>query len=188
MRLAAFREVTLMIFLGTPEFRGQLDLGNDRSWKAAAHVDLIPGSFGRRFLFRRMIKNDRAILRADIGALPIQRRRIMIRPENIENLVVTYLRGIKFHFNDLGVAGRVRANVFVAGIVFCSAGIADRSRGYAFQVAKGFFYAPKTAGPKCRFLGCHSAMMERLRAPRNRRTKLVALEACFAGPVTQHAC
>jgi hypothetical protein len=187
MRLAAFREIPLMIFLGAPEFWRGLDLRHNRSRKTAAFVEFFLGCFGRRFLFRRMIENGRTILRADVRTLAIQGRRIMIRPENIEKLSITNLSGIKFHFHNLSVAGVVPANVFVGRVVFRSAGIADSGRGHAFQIAKGFFHTPKTASPKCRFLACHIAMMERLPARRNRLTKLVALEACFVRPVTQHA-
>ena len=70
-----------------------------------------------------MIKNHRAVLRAYIGTLSIQRGRIVVRPENVEDLIVRYLGGIEFHLNNLGVAGLVTANIFVARILFIPARI-----------------------------------------------------------------
>src|SRR2546430_13786688 len=99
-----------------------------------------------------MIKNHRAVLRAYIGTLSIQRRRIVVRPENVEDLIVSYLRRIEFHLNNLGVAGLVTANIFVARILFVPACIPYGGPAHPLKLAKNLFPAPKTPPPQRRFL------------------------------------
>jgi len=94
-------------------------------------------------------------LRAYIGTLSIQRRRIVVRPENVEDLIVSYLRRIEFHLNNLGVAGLVTANIFVARILFVPACIPYGGRAHALKLAKSLFHAPKTPRPERRFLCRH---------------------------------
>src|SRR5438874_25294 len=102
-----------------------------------------------------MIKNHRAVLRAYIGTLSIQRGRIVVRPENVEDLIVRYLGRIEFHLNNLGVAGLVTANIFVARILFVPACIPYGGRAHALKLAKSLFHAPKTPRPERRFLCRH---------------------------------
>jgi hypothetical protein len=71
MRLATLFQIALVIFFGPPELRGRLDLGHDRAIEFPTFANLSFRSFGRSFLFRRMIKNHGAILSADIRTLPI---------------------------------------------------------------------------------------------------------------------
>src|SRR6202023_601302 len=97
------------------------------------------------FLSRRMIENNGSVLRPDVRTLSIQGCRIVVRPKNIEELVVTDLRGVELHFHHLGVAGFIRANIFVSRVLFSSTGIADGGFGHAFQSPKGFLNAPKTS-------------------------------------------
>src|SRR5205814_3023698 len=121
-----------------------------------------------------MIKNHRAILRAYIGTLSIQRGRIVVRPENVEDLIVRYLGRIEFHLNDLGVAGLVAANIFVARILSVPACIPYGGRAHALKLAKSLFHAPKTPRPERRFLRRHKGTMERLCPSRKMRACLRA--------------
>src|SRR5207302_7354064 len=102
-----------------------------------------------------MIKNHRTILRAYIGTLSIQRGRIVVRPENIEDLIVRYLGRIEFHLNNLGVAGLVAANIFVARILSVPACIPYGGRANALKLAESLFHAPKTPRPERRFFSRH---------------------------------
>jgi len=120
-----------------------------------------------------MIKNHRAILRSDIRSLPVQRGRVMVRPENIQKFVVTDLRRIEFHFHHLGMPGFVRTNISIRWILFRAACVPDRCGHNAFQIAKSFFNAPETACAECGFLRLHTEMMMRLRAARNHTLELV---------------
>ena len=156
MRLAPLFQVALMVFFRTPKLVSWLDLGHDRLAKFPALVELLLGCFCGGFLLGRMVKNDGTILGADVGPLPIQRRRIVIRPKNIQKVLVADLRRIEFNFHNFGVTSFIRANVFVTRILFRSARIADACRSYAFQFPKGFLHAPKTARSECRFLCRHA--------------------------------
>ena len=104
-----------------------------------------------------MIKNRGAILRPNVRALAIQRRWIVVRPKNIEKIVVADLRWVEFNLNNFRVAGFIRANVFISWVLFRSARVAHRGRSYAFQFSERFFHAPKTSCAKRRFLSRHPA-------------------------------
>ena len=72
-----------------------------------------------------MIKNNGPILVAHIGPLAIQRGRIVIRPEDIEKLIVADDRRIELHLHHFGVPGVVTADIFVGRILGCAAGISN---------------------------------------------------------------
>ena len=114
-----------------------------------------------------MIKNHRAILRSNIRALPVQGRGIMVRPENVEKLIVTDLRRIEFHFHYLGVSGLIGADIFIGRILLCPPYVPDRCGQDALQIAESFFHSPEAACAECGFLGFHTKMMLRLLAARN---------------------
>src|SRR6266481_6022637 len=79
MRLAAFLEVVLMIFFSAPERESGFDLRHDCAIEPAALLQFFFRSVGGRLLLRGMIKNYRSILLTNIGALPVQRSRVMVR-------------------------------------------------------------------------------------------------------------
>src|SRR5262245_26201584 len=105
-------QVLLVIFLGPVKGRRGFDLGYDRAVKTAALFQLRALGFGGRFLRRRMIKDNRSILRTDVRSLAVARRRVMVAPENVEQLLIGNFRRIESHFDDFGVASLVAANVF----------------------------------------------------------------------------
>src|SRR5262249_16028064 len=156
VRLTALFQIALVIFFRSPEFRRRLDLRDNRPIELPARREFRLGCFGRSLLFRRMIKNHRAILPADVGTLAIQRRRIVVRPKNVEQLLVTDLRRIELDLDNFSLSGFVPANIFVTRIVLVAASVTDCRRCYALQSSKIFFHAPKTSRAECRFLSCHS--------------------------------
>jgi hypothetical protein len=156
MRLTALFKVTLMIFFGPPKLWRRLDLRHDWPIETSALFQLVFRGFGSRFLLRRMVKDHGTILLSDIGTLPIQRRRIVVRPKNIKQLVVTNLRWIEFHLHDFGVAGFVRANIFIGWIILRSARVPNCCRDHAFQISESFFHTPETTCAKRGFLCFHT--------------------------------
>jgi hypothetical protein len=156
MRLTALFKVTLMIFFGAPEPWRRLDLRHDWPIETSAFLQLVFRGFGSCSLLRRMVKDHGTILLSNIGTLAIQRRRIVVRPENIKHLVVTDLRRIEFHFHHFGVAGFVRANIFIRWIILRSARVPNRGRDHAFQVAESLFHTPETTCAKGGFLRFHT--------------------------------
>ena len=145
-----------MIFFGPPKAWRRLDLRHDWPIETFALFQFVFRGFGRRFLLRRMVKDHGTILLSDIGTLPIQRRRIVVRPKNIKQLVVPNLRWIEFHFHYFGVAGFVRANIFIGWIILRSARVPNRCRHHAFQISEGFFHTPETTCAKGSFLRLHT--------------------------------
>src|ERR1017187_638941 len=99
-----------------------------------------------------MIKNGGAILRTDVRSLSIQGCWIVVRPENVENLLVTDLSRIEFHFNNFWGAGFVPATSFGSGIFLATPSKANRGPRYPLQVPESLFHPPKTARAKRRFL------------------------------------
>ena len=91
MRLAAFLQVVLMIFFSAPERWSGFDLRHNWAIEPAALLQFFFRSVGGGLLLRGMIKNHRSILRANIGALPVQRRGVMVQPEQIQKFVVADL-------------------------------------------------------------------------------------------------
>jgi hypothetical protein len=156
MRLTTLFEVALMIFFRAPEPRRGLDLRHDWPIETSVLLQVAFRGFGDLFLLRRMIKDHRSILLSNVGPLPIQRRRIVVRPENIKQLVVTDLRWIEFHFHHFGVACFVCANIFIRRIVLRSARVPDRGRNHALQFAESFFHSPETTCAKGGFLRLHT--------------------------------
>src|SRR5205823_8651483 len=63
VRLAALFQIALVISFGAPEFRRRLDPRDDRAIEFSTFANLSLRRFGRSSLFRRMIKDHRAILR-----------------------------------------------------------------------------------------------------------------------------
>src|SRR4029077_12758846 len=91
MRLAAFLEVMLMIVFSAPECWSGFDLRHNWSIEPAAFLQFFFRSVRGGLLLGRMIKNHRSILLSNIRALPVQRSRVMIRPENIQEFVIADL-------------------------------------------------------------------------------------------------
>jgi hypothetical protein len=58
----------------------------------------------------------RAILRAGVVALPVQRGRVVDHEEDLEHLAQRDLRRIELHAHHLGMAGGATAHLFVAWV------------------------------------------------------------------------
>jgi len=144
-----------MIIFRPPELRCRFDLRYYRPIEAAALIDFIFGSFGRRLLRGRMMKNHRAILRSNIGTLPVQSSGIVVRPKDIQKFVVTDLRRIEFHFYHLCVSGPVGANIFIRRILPCPTCVTDSCGQNALQIPESLFHSPETTCAECGFLRLH---------------------------------
>ena len=77
-------EVVLVVTFGWEEFLQRHDLGDDRLGEAFRRCRL--GLFSNGPLGVAGKKNDRAILRADVGTLTIGRGRIVRVPEGVRSL------------------------------------------------------------------------------------------------------
>src|SRR2546430_13324258 len=93
-----------------------------------------------------MNEDRRAVLGTEVGPLTIQLSRIVVLPENFQQLVVRQLGWIVVHFHSLGVSGAIGADVFVSRIGELSAGVTHAGGIHTWQLAKCGFDSPKTAG------------------------------------------
>src|SRR3989338_608641 len=109
-----FFKVFLVIFLGAVKFIGGLNLRDDRIFKDARTVKQFLRFFGGFFLFRRIIKNGRAILRTNIGALAIERRRIVMVKKEFQKILVAHARRVVSDLDGLRMSGLSGANLLVA--------------------------------------------------------------------------
>src|SRR5258708_19205408 len=98
-----------------------------------------------------MVENARPILRAEVWALAIQLRRVVIFPKDVQKLIVRHLGRIVVHFHRLGVSGAVRTHVFVGRVPQFPTGITHTSSRYARNLAERGFNSPKTPSRKCSF-------------------------------------
>src|ERR1700674_1461999 len=110
-----------------------------------------------------MVKDDRTILRAHVRALAVRGRGIMVRPKNIKQLLVANECWIELDLHHFGMAGLVRAHVFVSRILCRTTGVSDRGVRDAARGAKGGFHAPETTRAECRFFCRHGFTMKRER-------------------------
>jgi hypothetical protein len=150
----------MILFSGIESGR-RFDLRHDWPLKTAALVQAGLRLFRRYALLGRVIKNHGTILVADIGALAIQRSRIVIRPEDIEELIVADDRGIELNPHHFSVPGPVSAHIFVGWIFLRAARVTDGCIRHTSSGPEGRFNAPKTTGAKCRFFCRHVFTMKR---------------------------
>src|SRR5580692_10651447 len=101
-----------------------------------------------------MGEDHRAVLRADIVALPVKLGRIVDRKENIENLAVTDRRWIEFDLHDFRVAGVAVAHLLVSRTLGLAARIARLHGADTLDAEKHGFETPKTSASECGGFNC----------------------------------
>src|SRR5262249_42022883 len=89
------------------------------------------------------------ILVADIGALPVQRRGVVVLEEDVQQRVERHDLRVELDEHRFGVAGRVAADGFVRRVVRDAARVPDRRRDDARNMAEGVLDAPKAARGEC---------------------------------------
>src|SRR5215213_6663758 len=99
-----------------------------------------------------MIKDGRAILRAGIGTLSIERGRIVDGKEDLQQLLERGLLRIENDLNHLGVAGRSPAYLFIRRVGQVASRVAGSHFFDAAQVIEDRFQAPEASSGECRCL------------------------------------
>src|SRR4051812_9504624 len=87
-RAAALLEVLLVVVLGLPEGRSGLDLRLDLPRPAELGLGRRLARARRRLLLGRVEEDRRAVLRADVESLAIPRTRVVLAPEDVEDILV----------------------------------------------------------------------------------------------------
>src|SRR5271167_1902566 len=100
-----------------------------------------------------MVKDRRAVLAADIEALPVAGSRIVDLPERLEQLRVADLGRVEPDLDRLGMAGAVPADPLVGGVRDVPAGIPDSGLQHPVDLAEGRLDAPEASCGECRALG-----------------------------------
>ena len=107
----------------------------------------------RRLLRGRGEEDRRAVLRADVEALAVAGRRVVGRPEALEQLVVADDRRVERHLDRLRVAGALAAHLAVGRVLRVAAGVADARGRHTVGAAELGLDAPEAAGGEDRGLG-----------------------------------
>src|SRR5215218_286532 len=126
-------EVLLVVGLGVVERAGGRDLGRDLAEPGRGQRRLVALArrLDRRLLLLRAVVDGRAVLGADVVALPHALRRVVALPEGAQHVVERDLRGIEDDEHGLRVPARV----------------ADRGRVDAFELPEQPLGAPEAAHP-----------------------------------------
>src|SRR6476646_770470 len=123
-------QVLLVVGLGVVERARRRDLSADLAVAGLAQALLEHrGAVLRRLRLRVGERVDRrAVLRADVISLTHALRRVVVLPEELEQLLVARLLGVEDDQDGLGVAGGAGADLLVGGVRRLAAGVADRRR------------------------------------------------------------
>jgi len=115
--------IILVILFCGPEFCG----GNYLSFYIVTHfLKLLHEIFSDLFLLLGHIKNHRAILRADIGALTVYLSEIVGFKEQLCEFLEIGFRRVKDDLDGLSVACPVGADLLVCRIIELAARVTDR--------------------------------------------------------------
>ena len=139
-----------MIFLRRVERARRRDLGHDPGGKHLRRIQLRDHLFGRLLLGVVMIEDPRAVLRADVGPLPVLRRRVMGAEKDLEQFFVRHLLRVVFDLNRLGVTRLARADLLVGRVRIFPSDIAAGHRVHALDLGVDRLRAPETAAGKRR--------------------------------------
>jgi hypothetical protein len=142
-RVGILFEVVLVILLCPVKGLERNDFGGDRL--AEFYLLRLLGGHGEPLLLRSFVEDDRAILRADVGALLVEGGRIMDVPKNIEQLLIGDFRRVVGDPDDFGVAGLVAADILVGRVHGMAAGVAADDVGDSTEFFEERLGAPETA-------------------------------------------
>src|SRR5438445_13363110 len=92
-----------------------------------------------------MIKDHRAILRAEIRPLPIHGRRIVNVPKQLQELFVRHLRGIVLDLDHFGVAALVGADLAISRMLEPAAHVAGGRANNPIELAERSLDAPEAS-------------------------------------------
>src|SRR5207253_4535558 len=151
---AALLQVLLVILFGAIERVCGSNLRRDGPLELSAGFERRPRLFGCRFLHRRMEEDCRAVLRAEVWSLAVHLRRLVRVPEDVEQMFVTYFRGIKRYLHDFRMSRFIRADILVGRIGRLAATVPHCGINHSWHALKSRLHAPEAPCPKCRYF-CH---------------------------------
>ena len=142
--LVGVSSVVVMVFLlSDEEIDGFFDGGHDRVVVDVAHVGDDGHSLSSLFFGKR--HDARAVLRADVIALPIELGRVMDGEEDLKERFVGDDGRVKLDFHHLGVAGGAAADRLVGGMGVVATCVGGERRLNAVDLFVSAFNAPKAS-------------------------------------------
>jgi hypothetical protein len=143
-----------MLRLGFPELARGRDLGHDLARPETGRLDVCNRVLCDPLLFVAHIEDRRAIARAQIIALAVERGRIVDLEEELQHGPEAGLGGIEGDLDRFGMTFMIA----VGGILHRAAGVADTGGDHARLLADQILHAPEAAsGQNCAFR-CHSML------------------------------
>lgn len=147
-------KVILMISFGLVKGRGGAYFGHDGFSVSTRFVELGFSRFGQPFLLVVVVKHHRAVLRPDVGTLPVEAGWVVAAEKGFEQFGVGYLAWVVGYLHTLGVAGFAAANVFVRRIFGLATFVTRYGRFYTVERFKHGFSTPEATRTKRRFFEC----------------------------------
>src|ERR1700682_2892982 len=147
------RQIVLVVVLRRVERVERSDFGNNWPRERFGLLQLCDIGFRHALLFRIGVKNRRAILRSDVGALAVKLCRIMRDGEEYpQQLTVGDLRRIVDYLHRLGVPSRTGADELIARGLGRAAGIPRRGAGHSPDVLENRVHSREASAGEHR--GC----------------------------------
>src|SRR6185503_11856384 len=132
----------LVVALGGVERAGGQD---ERGHLAELADDARLARFGGAALLVAVHEDGGAVLRPLVAELPLVVARVDVVPEDVEQLLVARLGRVVGHFDRLEVAGPVRRDLLVSGVLLVAAGVAGDDREHAGLPLERVLGAPEAA-------------------------------------------
>ena len=146
-------QVVLMIILGLKERPERRDLGYYRHRERMRLCQLRDIGFGDALLVGVGREDRAAVLRAFVGALIVELRRVHHREIDAQDLAERNLLRIEDDADRFRIAGRSRAHLFIAAFRIGAAGEAGHDLRHALHMLEHALHAPETAAGENRGLG-----------------------------------
>ncbi len=138
------RKVLLVVILGGEEGLEGQHLGDDRVRPEAFICKFVDDGIGSSGLFGQGGEDGGAVLRAHVVALAVEGGGVVDGEEDVQDIGVGDLRGVKGDAHHLGVPGVPGAHLLVGGVGGVAAGIAGDHIGDAGHLVEYGLEAPET--------------------------------------------
>ena len=137
------------MLLGLVKCAGPGDLGHDRTPKLTRLARRLHGFLRHSLIGVVMIKNRRAILRANVRTLPVERGGIVRLPEHRQHFFEGKFCRVKIHLDHLGMPRAACADLFVCGIGHLTTHVAGGHFCDALDTLVNRLHTPKTSSAEC---------------------------------------
>ena len=137
-------KVVLVIILSAVPRRGWLDARSDWTFPTSRRVDTRDDTFRDLPLLLSLRKYRRAVLRSDVVALAVERRRIM-KPEEpaLQQFLETENRRVESHADRFRVSGLAVVRVLISRVLEVTARVAHFGFDHSGNIAQDILDTPE---------------------------------------------